>query len=119
MNLAPYMANLPTFDLGATFDIVNGAVASLPGMIFGTSEMTFDPNSPNGFDNPDPYTGAGYVLSEHANTVTTPEPHSLILFITIVAMLGIKIRNLYCVEPKSQPALAPASNLRVLNRAHA
>ena len=89
VNLSVYMASLPTFSLGDTFDIVNGTVPSLPGMIFGNSEVTFDPNSSNGLDNPSPYTGPGYALSEHGNVVT-PEPGSLILMATVMMMLGIK-----------------------------
>jgi hypothetical protein len=91
VNLSVYMASLPTFNLGDMFSVVNGTVSSLPGMIFGNSEFTFDPNSPNGFDNPSPYSGAGYVLSAHGNVVT-PEPGSLILLITVLVGLGATVK---------------------------
>jgi hypothetical protein len=89
VNLSVYMANLPAFNIGDTFNVVNGTVAGLPGMFFGTVEQTLDPSSPSGFDNPSPYSGPGYTLSAHDNVVT-PEPTYIFPVGAVMIMLAIR-----------------------------
>jgi hypothetical protein len=83
VNLALFMPANVTFQLGDTFTITNGTSAALPGMIFGTQPITLDASSPDGFSNPDPYTGLGSAFSQHDNVVT-PEPAN-----SISALLGL------------------------------
>jgi len=61
-----------TFNFGDEFNIVNGQVTGLPGMLFSTTEFTFDPGT--GFSGT-PFTGAGTMEGVHLPTAT-PEPTS-------------------------------------------
>jgi PEP-CTERM motif len=70
-----YLKSIPTFTPGEAFSIVNGKVAGLPGMLFSTTEFTFD--GATGFAGTD-YTGVGIVESEHV-LEAVPEPSSLLL----------------------------------------
>jgi hypothetical protein len=74
VNLEQYLAGpIPTFTPGQTFNIVNGQVASLPGMLFSTTPFTFDPTTgPSGT----PYTGNATALTDH-EPVTMPEPGTI------------------------------------------
>jgi hypothetical protein len=87
VNLADYIPGHVSFSLGDTFDITDGSTAALPGMIFGTAPITLDPSSPNGFSNPDPWTGTGEALTEHDN-VAVPEPGAWILLICGMLVCG-------------------------------
>ena len=77
VNLYPYMAGNVSFNLGDSFNIVDGVSAALPGMVFGTSPISLDDTSPDGFDNPSPYSGSGTASSMHM--VEVPEPSALAL----------------------------------------
>lgn len=63
---------------GQTFQIANGACPELPGMVFGTTDVTYTPGA--GFVTSNPYTGSATVYGDHTLS-TVPEPSSL-------AMLG-------------------------------
>ena len=80
VNLYPYMAGVGTgsFNLGDSFNIVDGVSSALPGMVFGTAPITLSDTSSDGFDNPDPFTGEGVAGGEHDGTVV-PEPAALAL----------------------------------------
>ena len=85
VDLSVYLNSIPSFTLGESFNIVNGAVAGLPGMEFSTTPFTFDPNT--GFSDPS-FTGTGFALGEH-DPVATPEPSSLFLAAGPIALLGL------------------------------
>ena len=70
VDMSVYLQAIPTFTEGEAFNIVNGTVAGLPGMMFSTTDFTFD--SSTGFSGT-PYTGEGDVESEH-DVEATPEP---------------------------------------------
>jgi len=76
VDLNIYLHDIPSFQLGDSFTIVNGTNSSLPGMLFSTTPFTFDPA--NGFAGT-PFTGDGYTLTDHV-PVVVPEPSTLTLF---------------------------------------
>jgi len=84
VDLNTYLHDIPMFQLGDIFTIVNGTNASLPGMLFSTTPFTFD--SQNSFTGT-PFTGTGYTLTEHDLT-TVPEPGSLALLCLGLVSLG-------------------------------
>lgn len=86
VDLNIYLHDIPSFQLGDIFAIVNGANTSLPGMLFSSAPFAFDPQ--NGFTGT-PFTGTGYTLSEHALTV--PEPDSLaLLFLGFLSLCAVR-----------------------------
>jgi MYXO-CTERM domain-containing protein len=66
---------IPTYTPGESFNIVNGQVAELPGMLFSTTAFTFDPAT--GYQGT-PYTGIAIALTNH-DPAGTPEPSSLLV----------------------------------------
>ena len=83
VDMSVYLQAIPSFTEGEAFNIVNGVVAGLPGMMFSTTEFTFDPST--GFSGTD-YTGEGDVLAEH-DVMATPEPAAGGL--AVAGLLGI------------------------------
>jgi hypothetical protein len=102
VNLYPYMAGNVSFNLGDSFNIVDGVSAALPGMVFGTSPISLDDTSSDGFDNPDPYTGPSSAMAMHG--VTVPEPTALILL--ALGGLGLRIGR---ATPLNRPGRRPAA----------
>lgn len=77
----------PTFSFGEVFPIVGGTTPSLPGFEFGTLPLTFDPAT--GFDNPNPYTGDGVAMADHAPAV--PEPAALgLLALALGGLIAVR-----------------------------
>ena len=76
VNLVDFIPGSVNFNLNEIFDITNGTNPNLPGMYFGTSELSMDPGSANGFDNVDPFTGSIIVTGEN-DPSSTPLPSSL------------------------------------------
>lgn len=89
VDLSVYLNNNPTFTEGETFSIVNGRVAGLPGMLFSTTDFTFNPST--GFSGTD-YTGDGTVESEH-DVEAVPEPGSLLLVGSGLVGIGSVLRR--------------------------
>jgi len=75
VDMSVYLNNIPTFTEGEAFNVVNGTVAGLPGMLFSTTDFTFNPSS--GFTGTN-YTGEADVESEH-DLQATPEPAAIVL----------------------------------------
>ncbi len=90
VNLFPFVAGSPSYQLGDTFSITAGTSPLLPGMLFGTAPIIRDPSSPTGFLNPSPYTGSGAALAEHRISAL-PEPSSVLLLVT--GLLGVAWRK--------------------------
>lgn len=91
VDLAVYVHALPVFAEGEGFNIVNGQVASLPGMRFSTTPFTFDPVT--GFSDP-PYTGMAIAEAQHGFTPGVPEPSSVALLAGgMAALLGASRRS--------------------------
>ncbi|MGH8214366.1 MAG: PEP-CTERM sorting domain-containing protein [Rhodanobacteraceae bacterium] len=77
---------------GQEFEIANGVVAGLPGMLFSTTKFTFDPV--NGYQGT-PYTGSGFAVTDH-EFASVPEPSTLTLFfvgLVVVALATGKRRR--------------------------
>ena len=78
------------FFAGQAFNIVGGIVVGLPGMMFSTTEFTFDPAT--GYHGT-AYTGTGFAVTDHGIGVV-PEPMSLPLFlIALVAAFNASRRR--------------------------
>jgi hypothetical protein len=79
------------YTLGETFNIVNGAVAGLPGMLFSTSPWVF--SSTTGFTDPGGnYTGSAEVISEHG-LESIPEPSAAVLLGTGLLAMALVMRK--------------------------
>jgi hypothetical protein len=76
VDLATYLDAIPSFTEGQEFDVVNGAVAGLPDMLFSATPFVFDPSM--GFIGT-PYSGKAVAETQHGFTAT-PEPATLALF---------------------------------------
>lgn len=73
VDLTQYVENIPSFEIGETFSIVNGEVTSLPGMLFSSTPFVYD--SSLGFTST-PITISAVTGTEHE--LTTPEPTTLL-----------------------------------------
>lgn len=99
VELGIYLRSVPSFDLNDTFSIVNGRVATLPGMIFSTTPFTFDPTLLSstfgdvnlggvpGFVGTPAY-GMATLLAIHEVT-SIPEPATPLLFAVALAGLAM------------------------------
>ncbi|RFP08660.1 MULTISPECIES: PEP-CTERM sorting domain-containing protein [unclassified Duganella] len=90
VDINTYLKAPPSFNLGDTFDIVNGSVAGLPGMKFSTTPFDFDPAT--GFSNGTPFTGVGDVESLH-DVASVSEPGTVFLFCAALAGLAVSRRR--------------------------
>lgn len=75
---------------GQEFQIVNGMVGALPGILFSTTEFTFDPV--NGYQGT-PYTGSGFAVTDH-ELASVPEPPTLTLFFAGLVAVALSTRKL-------------------------
>ncbi len=83
VDLTVFLAALPTFVAGQAFDVVDGIVPGLPGMMFSTTEFEFDPAT--GFSGT-PFTGRATTEAFHGITaLATPQSWSLALLALAVA----------------------------------
>lgn len=73
VDLNLYLTSVPVFNLGDTFQIVNGKVTGLPGMTFSTTPLVF--NADTGQFGGTLYTGTGFADARH-NPSAVPEPAS-------------------------------------------
>jgi hypothetical protein len=90
VDLSAYLKSIPQFSLGESFDVVNGEVAGLAGMMFSTSPFVFDPDT--GFSST-PFSGEAIVEGQHGATAV-PEPGTLITFLMgMVFLLSYRWRN--------------------------
>jgi hypothetical protein len=79
VNLVAYLeGGGAIYYVGETFQIVDGTSPQLPGMLFGTTDVSFNPDS--GYTTANPYTGSATVFGDQ-NLRETPEPASLSLLI--------------------------------------
>jgi hypothetical protein len=108
VNLADYIPADVSFALGDTFNVTGGSTPALPGMIFGTAPITLDPSSPDGFSNPDPWTGTGTALTEHDNTAV-PERGTNALIICGMLFFGFLNRSRIFADPVRFPLRASAA----------
>jgi hypothetical protein len=76
VDLNVYLNSIPNIEMGDTFDIIDGLVAGLPGMMFSTTPFGFDESS--GFDRGTPFSGAGETDATH-EVAAVPEPSSISL----------------------------------------
>lgn len=88
VDLADFLTNIPTFDFGDSFDIVNGTVDGLKGMYFSTTDFVFSPTADNGF-NWTPYSGNAEVKADHELVTEVPESNGLTLFGLSLVALGL------------------------------
>ena len=72
VDLRQFCANAPGFADNQTYQIVNGHVDALPGMMFSTTPFTF--SAATGWDSGTPFTGDAATYSYHSLTSNTPEP---------------------------------------------
>ena len=102
VDLAVFLNSVPAFEIGDTFNIVNGTVASLAGMMFSSTPFSFDANS--GFSSGTPFSGAAQAGAFH-RIASVPEPSSLLLLVTSVfALLGVGARKgVRRLLPKANP----------------
>lgn len=99
VDLNQYAQNIPSFEFGDSFNIVNGIASGLPGMLFGTQPIIFNPGE--GFLNPTPYSGIGFANSAHGlNNQIVPEPSSTVSLLALCtlgagAILNRKLKTSY------------------------
>ena len=91
VDLDVYLAAIPLFAEGDIFNIVNGEVAQLPGMLFSTTPFGFD--SAIGAIGT-PFTGSGVAFSEHELVADVPEPGSLMLVMLAAGIALLTRRHL-------------------------
>lgn len=89
VDLNLYLNQVPAFSLGDLFNIVNGQVTSLPGMVFSTSPFVFDER--RGFTGT-PFTGSGIVKAE-SGIAPVPEPSTWMLMIFGFGAIGTVVRR--------------------------
>jgi hypothetical protein len=92
VDLYEYLEFVPDFAMGDTFDIVNGMVSGLPGMMFSTTPFSFDENS--GFNSGTPFSGVGHADTLH-DIAAVPEPPLLGLVgaISLVLLVLSQVRK--------------------------
>ena len=91
VDLNVYLNSVPDFALGDTFDIINGTVAGLTGMMFSSTPFSFDAN--RGFSSGTPFSGLGETDSTHEISAI-PEPSSLALVgASLIVLIGVSSRN--------------------------
>lgn len=100
VDLDLYLEAIPTFSLGDSFDIVNGTISGLPGMVFSTTPFIFDPVS--GFTTTGLFTstpnqtfgteGSAYAHAYHPLRAV-PEPASWAMMIAGFGMVGGALRS--------------------------
>ncbi len=77
VNIAAYIPGNVEFSAGQQFAITNGMNPSLPGMVFGSSQILLDSSSANGFGNPNAFNGTLTVAGENdPSAVAVPLPSS-------------------------------------------
>jgi hypothetical protein len=89
VDMSVYLHSTPTWTEGETLSIVNGVSAALPGMMFSTTEFTFDPSS--GFTGTD-FTGDAEIEAEH-DVAATPEPAAAGLAVAGLLAIGLMERG--------------------------
>ncbi len=88
VDLSQYLNAIPSFGLGESFTIINGSVASLPGMMFSTAPFIFDPGT--GFSGT-PFSGIGIANSEHGLTAVLEPSTLMLLWSGLTGLVGFKI----------------------------
>lgn len=84
VDLTVFLAAVPTFQPGEVFEIIDGVAATLPGMMFSTSEFSFSETT--GFTGT-PYSGPASVEAFHGLTAIA-EPPAAGLLATALVLLG-------------------------------
>lgn len=84
VNLNEWISHASSFNIGDTFEIINGASSSLPGFIVGVSPIEF--SSSHGWTTANLYTGSAKVFAAIGVGVV-PEPSSIILLLIGLASL--------------------------------
>ena len=81
----------PAYDKTATtiYSVVNGAILNFPGIFVGPAPPTFD--ATNGLNTGSGFTGSTVVLTDHQ--ISTPEPGSMLLYASGLAVLGAARRR--------------------------
>ena len=84
VNLEVYLTSnpWPAIEIGNTVSISNGEISGLDGMVFSTTEPTFDDQAVLGWGNLTPFTGDALVVSEQ-----TPEPATM----SLLALGGLSL----------------------------
>jgi hypothetical protein len=96
VDLRQYLLHPPSFSLGDHFTIVNGTVASLPGMWFSATPFSFSPNS--GFTSASALLAAGGLSGDSVaggshTLVSTPEPSSWAMLVGGFGLTGWAMRR--------------------------
>ena len=85
VDINQYLTSVPLFALGDVFNIQNGQVLGLPGMLFSLTPFLYNPTSAAGFDYT-PYSGIGVADASHG-LAPIPEPATL----TLSALGGVAL----------------------------
>ena len=88
VNLSVYLESIPTFSMGDSFTVVDGAVSGLPGMMFSTTPFTFDPST--GFAGT-PYSGPAVVEAIHLPSAISEPPAIGLLGSSLFGVIGYRI----------------------------
>ncbi len=80
IDLNQWIPSLTQFQAGDSFNFVNGISSSLPGVIVGTTPVSF--SSSVGWFTANPYTGSGFVIAA-SDGDTIPEPSSTLGFLAL------------------------------------
>lgn len=86
VDLTQWLGDPQTFTAGETFSFINGVSDALPGVMVGTSAISFDATSGD-FVSANPYNGNGFVAATIDGSVI-PEPSSLALILGSLTLLG-------------------------------